>query len=414
MDSHSSGSGHSPIVDADTHINEVPAIWADRLPAQYREKMPRIVDRQQGGKSWRFESGEVSITRLINVAGSSPASWTMFGYSDDLHEFRAGAWDPKARLEDMDVDMVDVHVMYPTFLLGGASVLSPHDRDLQLALVRAYNDWISDFAAYDLARLGGVALIPTTGVDDAVAEMERVRARPGIRAALLSRWPNGGDEPDYAADDRFWAAAADLDLAVSIHVGFGEEGEVAAVDKSEAAIASKVDQLGTVTLPILNQERQGISMIPIMSHLILSGTFERHRALRVGAIEVGAGWVPFFLEQTDDNYLRHRFWTNTHLPVLPSAYWERNCFTTFQIDEFAVRHRDEVGIGTIMWSSDYPHSGADWPNSQVTIGRHMHGVPPEDRRMILGENALRFYGMATDDVRASAARRSGLATVAGS
>ena len=139
-------------------------------------------------------------------------------------------------------------------------------------------------------------------------------------------------------------------------------------------------------------------MIPIMSHLILSGTFERHPALRVGAIEVGAGWVPFFLEQTDDNYLRHRFWTNTHLPVLPSAYWERNCFTTFQIDEFAVRHRDEVGVGTIMWSSDYPHSGADWPNSQVTIGRHMHGVSPDDRRKILGDNALRFYGMATDDV----------------
>ena len=43
----------SPIVDADTHINEVPTIWADRLPAQHREKMPRIVDREQGGKSWR-------------------------------------------------------------------------------------------------------------------------------------------------------------------------------------------------------------------------------------------------------------------------------------------------------------------------------------------------------------------------
>jgi predicted TIM-barrel fold metal-dependent hydrolase len=149
---------------------------------------------------------------------------------------------------------------------------------------------------------------------------------------------------------------------------------------------------------MLNQERQAISTIPIMSHFILGGVLERHPGLRVGVAEVGAGWVPFFLEQTDDNFSRHRFWTNCKLSMLPSEYWHRQCFATFQLDRYAIRNRDLVGANTMMWSSDYPHSGADWPSSRVSIDSQMRGVPEEDQRLILYENALRLYGLTPDEM----------------
>ena len=386
-----------PIVDADTHINEPPDLFTARFPAALADRAPRMVDVTRG-KAWQWDSGRrSSITPLCNAAGKSPMSWTLF--SDGYDEtYRPGAWDPAPRLADMALDMVDMHVLYPTYVLTGAHNLS-HDREVQLACVRAYNDWISDFAAYDLDRLVAVAVMPATGVEDAIAEARRVAAKPGLRGVLLSSWPNGSHNPKHPVDDPFWSALEELDLAAIVHVGFAEGGEVETA--GEAADAAHngggpqepADRIASITLAMLNPERQAVSTIPILGHLILGGVLERHPRLRVGFSEVGAGWVPFFLEQTNDNFSRHRFWTHCDLPMLPSEYWYRQCFTTFQQDRYAITNRDLVGVHTMMWSSDYPHTGADWPNSVTSIENQLHGVPDADRRLILWENARRLYGL---------------------
>ncbi|MEX2558223.1 MAG: amidohydrolase family protein [Actinomycetota bacterium] len=387
-----------PIIDADTHINEPPDLWEKRVPAKFRERAPRFADNPRGGKLWVFETRTQSITPLANAVGTSPVQWTL--KSTGYEGLRSGAWDPIARLDDIAIDMVDIHVLFPTYVLAGASIFSHSDRELQIACVRAYNDWISEFASAAPDRLIGLAILPVTGVDDAMAEAKRVRDLPCIRGVMLTNWPSGGDDPMHDEEDRFWSLAEELDLAIIVHVGFREGGEVeTAGDAAEAQHDEKTkDATNKITLPFLNQERQAISMIPIMSHFILGGILERHPRLRVAAAEVGAGWVPFFLEQTDDNYNRHRFWTNCRLPMLPSDYWYRQCFATFQLDRYAIRNRDLVGPHTMMWSSDYPHSGADWPSSRASIDAQMQGVPAQEQRMILCENALRLFGLTVDQV----------------
>jgi predicted TIM-barrel fold metal-dependent hydrolase len=390
------------IVDADTHINEAPDLWTKRMPGRYQERAPRIVDRADGSRAWNFETRQLTVTPLVNAVGTSPLHWTLAG--DAYRSGRPGGWDPAARLEDMAIDMVSTHVLFPTYALGGGPAFSRTDGEYQNACVRAYNDWISEFASYAPDRLIGVGLTPSTGVDDMIAEAERVNTMPGIRGLLLTTWPNGDDKPEHDEDDRFWSVVEDLDLPVVIHVGFQEGSEVevasAAADQTaeSATTPKKEDRIKRITLPMLNQERQAISMIPLMSHFILGGVFERHPRLRVGAAEVGAGWVPFFLEQTNDNFTRHRFWTDCKLSMLPSEYWYRQCFTTFQVDRYAIRNRDLVGIGTMMWSSDYPHTGADWPNSRATIDAQLLGVPESDARRILAANALRLYGVSADEL----------------
>jgi predicted TIM-barrel fold metal-dependent hydrolase len=384
------------IIDADTHMNEPFDLFTTRFPAHLLDRAPRVVDVPRG-KAWQWDTGRrSSITPLCNAAGKSPLTWTLF--SDGYDEtFRSGAWDPKARLEDMALDMVDAHVLFPTYLLTGAGHLS-HDRDVQIACVQAYNNWISDFAAFELERFIAVALVPVTGVDDAIAEARRAAALPGVRGILLSAWPNGGHKPDHPVDDAFWSAIEELDVALIVHVGFAEGGEVetageAADHSRESHGNGAADRIATISLAMLNPERQAVSTVPLLGHLILGGVLDRHPGLRVGFAEVGAGWVPFFLEQTNDNFSRHRFWTKTTLPMMPSEYWFRQCFTTFQQDRYAVRNRDLVGVHTMMWSSDYPHTGADWPNSRTGIANQLQGVSEDEQRLILADNARRLYGL---------------------
>ena len=101
---------------------------------------------------------------------------------------RPGGWDPAARIGDMDIDMVDVHVLFPSYAF---LICDSPDADLHVAMIRAYNDWISEFCSYAPDRLYAQALVPSSGVDDAIAEATRVRELPGIRSMVLKTWPNG-------------------------------------------------------------------------------------------------------------------------------------------------------------------------------------------------------------------------------
>jgi predicted TIM-barrel fold metal-dependent hydrolase len=58
-----------------------------------------------------------------------------------------------------------------------------------------------------------------------------------------------------------------------------------------------------------------------------------------------------------------------------------------------VKNRHEVGLSQMMWSSDFPHGGSDWPNSKASIERQTDGVPDDERRMLVAENAMRLYGV---------------------
>jgi hypothetical protein len=119
--------------------------------------------------------------------------------------------------------------------------------------------------------------------------------------------------------------------------------------------------------------------------MIIGGVLERCPNLHLVGTETGCGWVPFFLEQSDDNFLRHRFYSETGLTMLPSDYYRRQCWNTFQVDRFAIENRTGVE-DKFIWSSDFPHAGADWPNSVKNIEKNLMGVPAHEQKMILTTN----------------------------
>jgi predicted TIM-barrel fold metal-dependent hydrolase len=82
----------------------------------------------------------------------------------------------------------------------------------------------------------------------------------------------------------------------------------------------------------------------------------------------------------------------------PSEFWSRQCWATFQVDPYGIENRHRVGVDRILWSSDYPHAGADWPYARERIATQLRNVADDERRKILYENACRFYGLDSQDL----------------
>ena len=66
---------------------------------------------------------------------------------------------------------------------------------------------------------------------------------------------------------------------------------------------------------------------------------------------------------------------------------------TFITDYSGIALRHAVGIDNLMWSSDYPHHGNDWPYSRKTIEDMMGHIPRDERAKIVGGNAVRIFNL---------------------
>jgi hypothetical protein len=108
-------------------------------------------------------------------------------------------------------------------------------------------------------------------------------------------------------------------------------------------------------------------------------------------VETGVGWIPHFVEQMDDRYWRNRGWGEIELEQPPSHYWFNNMAATFMIDFNGVQQRHAVGVENMLWSTDYPHHGNDFPYSRKVINEMFAGVDAEERYKIVAGNAVRLF-----------------------
>ncbi len=109
-------------------------------------------------------------------AGLKPEEMKGWARFEDL---RKGGYDAAARLAEMDGDGVDAEVLYPTPGSSGA-IIASQDVEYHPAMIRAYNDWVSEYVEHAPERFGGLAhRCPTAGSRRRWRELERVIDRPG-------------------------------------------------------------------------------------------------------------------------------------------------------------------------------------------------------------------------------------------
>jgi predicted TIM-barrel fold metal-dependent hydrolase len=339
------------------------------VPARFRGRAPRI-ERFEQGDAWVIEGVADPINFGMNAcAGLAPEemhAWTRF------EDMRRGGYDPTARLAEMDADGVDAEILYPTpRLMQG--IVANTDAEFHLALVRAYNDWLSEYVSFAPERFGGLCLLPNRGADVAVQEFARLWGRPGIRGALIGCYPNGTLEPDET-DDAVWSQLVDAHAPLHIHVSLSQT--------MPAAHRSPLPGYGR----FFDAPNRIVQMV-------FAGVFDRFPALDLVVAEVDCGWVPYFKEQIDNNYRRLAPVSDFRIADLPSAYVERHVHFTYMTDGFGIANRHAIGVERMLWSSDYPHISSDWPHSREVIDATFAGVATDDRDAILAGNAQRLYGL---------------------
>ncbi len=276
-------------------MQEPPHLWIERAPARLKDRAPRV-EHRDNGDWWVFDDGKAAQPLgLTASAGRSVVEYRRDGVRHD--ELRPGMSEPKPRLADLDADGVYAQVLYPSVTLGGAKTYSD-DRELQVFCVRSYNEWITEFCAGGAGRLFAQAIVPTTGIDDAVAELEWA-IEHDHRGVVISRFPNGDFEVE-PEDHRFFGLAEEAGMPVAVHIGSFLKSN----PNHKWRSPDDLRYLGDT-----GASKSGGHTLPVACDILFSGIFEEFPALKVVLVESNIGWIPTMLEQCDDMFLRYRWFT---------------------------------------------------------------------------------------------------------
>ena len=378
------------VISSDCHAGLPPEQYRDYVDPKYREvfdvALPiQIAETQAAAKKF--------LVADIN------AEWRK-GREAGL----TGAWDHDERIKVLDADGVAGEVIFPDGITEmnmppfGAGLSLPTDDpinpELQWAGARAHNRWMAEFCQMAPERRAGVAITPICwDVDEALKEIRWAREN-GLRGILIpSRWGklDAYHHPRY---EPIWAACEDLGLVIHLHSGAAPMGDYD-------------EHLGMMGIYIT--EVCWWSARPIW-FLIWGGVFERHPRLKLAITESTGIWVPEALRLMDQRYTETPYNAKlgdftSHLRLKPSEYFRRNVFLGAScMPRREVEMRHEIGLGNIMWGTDYPHPEGSWPETSKQMFESFHGVPEDELTAMLGGNAAEVYGFDTGKLAPLVAR----------
>ncbi|MBJ22761.1 MAG: amidohydrolase [bacterium] len=368
------------IISADSHINEPPHVF-DGVPAAFKDRAPKMLPGADGGDGWSFDGKPPGRTFGVEAtAGRAIGDRKMAGLRFD--EILPGNYEGAAHVEDMRKDHVEVSIVYPAY---AAHCYAESDRELSLACLRSYNDWmLQEFQAAAPENILGLPMLPVDdGMEICVAEFERC-LKTGAKAGFLPGIPTRPYHDTYY--DPLFARASEAGFPLTFHRTFG--GKPIASDWDEL-VGMKITAAGTVD--------RFFSSVRPFSYMVYGGVFEKHPGLRIVAAEVNFGWLPFWVQTMEQNFtVRSTLGDRTvSTTKRPTDYMGENLFVTILDDKvgFDLVESYPWLADTALWSSDYPHSVSAWPNSQEILTDLGSAITKEQLEKIAHGNAARIYGV---------------------
>ncbi|MGZ0217402.1 MAG: amidohydrolase family protein [Acidimicrobiales bacterium] len=361
------------MISADGHVQEPSNFLVARLPEKYHHRVPTIAIDAKGDQFQKTE-------------GFRPAklNWVEPLEGHEQLRNRAGRV-PADRAAELALDGCDAEVLFPN---KGLTIWATTDAEFSQAMCRAYNEWVWDEFSNFNDQLAPMATIAPASMQLAIEEVQRC-AELGFKGLALPCKPVFGppnvDELNYNLKEfaPFWSCVEEVGLPVTFHVGTGRDPR-AARGSGGALINYTVHGLSPGIEPLVN--------------LCASGVAERHPGLQFGVIEGGIGWVPWTLQAMDEAYLKHHMWARPKLELMPSDYFRRQGFATFQDDKVGLDlAREHNLVPNFLWANDFPHHEGSWPYSAQAIERTMAQLDDDERAQILGLNAARIFGFSVPE-----------------
>ena len=350
------------VISSDNHVFEPEDLWTSRAESKFKDRVPHV-ESLEAGDFW-FCDGR----KVIGVTGGARSG-------PRIEEVRPGGYIPEEHVKDMDIDGVDVSIIYPTI---GLMLYSGPDSELLTSNCRIYNDWVGEFCSAVPKRLKAIAMLNVDDVRKGVQELERC-AKMGFVGATTTVYPPEGRSYDMPEYDPLWAAAQDLGMPLGLHEATNRLGpgqQFADLDTTRPAFMVNVDHWVRMSF----------------ADIILSGVFERYPKLQVGSVEHRLSWVPHFLDRLDHNYMHSAFGEHQFKDgAMASDHFHNNVFLGVQEDALGIKMRDIIGVDTLQWGSDYPHGASTFPRSQQILEEILVDCTEEEKAKIVGGNAARIY-----------------------
>jgi predicted TIM-barrel fold metal-dependent hydrolase len=382
------------LISCDSHAQLHKDTWTSRMSqTKFGDRIPQL--RETTDKEHMVRASDKPVERwfvnnkVIGERGTVNCPTAMNDpmrktYPQRWSEVPAIVYDPVERLKAMDQDGIDAEVLFANDPVQSGTFFQG-DAEFELACVQAYNDALAEWREVS-DRYIPLAIIPYLSGVEAAAEETRRAVKKGHRGVLMLAEPSmtraGLKHFNDTWWDPLWAACQDLDVPIHWHAGAGIR---LAIPRWRGFTPNQGQAMGPAG-GFSNQAQ----FIP---NLIFSGVLDRYPRLRWVCAETGIGWVNYMLETCDHEWERRHLWT-AGLVTRPSELFRRQLYVDFWYERAGIELRHQIGMGNIMWESDFPHSTSTYPESRQFIDRTLAGVPQGERDQLCYGNALRLYGLA--------------------
>jgi predicted TIM-barrel fold metal-dependent hydrolase len=384
------------VMDSDMHVFEPHDLYLKYMDPKWGDRVPRDQPRTRYGFH-RFTTADGKPIRKTRVPPELMAANNAVNRQRDAQESiryqyaLEHGFDPASQVHAMDVEGIDVAVLFRTFPLILDEDLEPeYARDL----ARAWNNWITDFCRYNPSRLKAAGVIPLHDVDIAVEEARRCITELGHVGVCLTPEPHNGRHLHDPYYDPLWAELERLDAPATFH-------------------SSQTPNLENVTNRFPGHPNASVLIgvfqnmpdeMMALASMIIGGVLERFPRLRVAMLEANCAWVPWLLYRMDERWEQKGKWEKIQLSLKPSEYFLRQCFVAMDVDEYLVVDViRRIGADNIVVSTDYPHQDSRYPHALDTLFETFdrEGIDSEARRKILWDNCARLYKLSAEERGAS-------------
>ncbi len=364
------------VVDADGHVLEPMSLWDRHLDPRHRAYTPRIV-RNDWGLDTVYVGGQEIVTAPLGLLGTPGSRMDEADPAKKIpwEQAHRGGFDPVERLRDMELEGIDSAVLYPSI---GLNFWAIDDPLAAVALARAYNDWLAAYCGANPRRLFGAAMLPFQHPEAAVAELRRAAQELHFPAAFIRPNPCRGRHLGDPAFEPVWDTAEALGVTIGIHEG-----------SSNVIPTLGADRLFNPLL--LHAMSHPFEQMLACATLMVTGTMERHPHLHFVFLESGSAWAPYWLWRLDEQV--HGFGRYAReMKLLPSEYFQRQCWISFESDEATLPALlPHIGETRVVWGSDYPHHDATFPGAVKELVAAVGELPLPTRQRILRGNATALY-----------------------
>jgi len=366
------------LISSVDYVVEHPELWIQRLSnSKWSSRIPHIDREPNGTDCWLVDGRKFSLSEIAQIGAvmvdrvNSPKQW---------EETSEVAYAPAARLKAMDTDGVDYSILYPTLAGFSGEILgSITDPPLELACVRAYNDWLLDEWVGFSDRFIPQCIVPLSSVDAAVGEIKRAVGN-GHKGVVFPAVPmhlrevphiNG---PEY---DPIWETCQELRVPLCFHAGSSRKLQYPLAPNLQPELAAAMQ---AVIRPA--------SAVFDFVNLLFSRILLRFPNLKVVFAESTVGWGTFLLEYADHQYEQD----HCDYELKPSEMFRRQCYLTSWYEPVKISP-GFVEANNIMWATNFPAANSTWPETAVFVTKCLSGIPENERHQILWDNAAKLYGL---------------------